>query len=95
MMINKLSCLHLWDIIIPNCNTLRNTIPNIIHFGKKYSLNMTLSWKNNPELQKMTLVKPKGFDIGRIGFRPVYPGSNLIMCHLQEVDATRGYGCWI
>ena len=56
---------------------------------------MTLSWKNNPELQKMTLVKPKGFDIGRIGFRPVYPESNLIMCHLQEVDATRGYGCWI
>ena len=56
---------------------------------------MTLSWKNNPELQKMTLVKPKGFDIGRIGFRPVYPGSNLIMCHLQEVDATRDYGCWI
>ena len=53
---------------------------------------MKLSWKNNPYLQETTLVKPKGFDIGRIGFPPVYLESNLIMCHLQEVDATRGAG---
>ena len=43
----------------------------------------------------MTQVKHSSFNIGREGFPPSQPVSNLNMCHLQEVDAIIVDGCGI
>ena len=40
-------------------------------------------------------MKPSSFSIGRKGFPPSQPVSNLNMYHLQGFDATLGDGCGI
>ena len=82
-MINNLSYLHLWKIIIPNYNTLRKTIPNHDTFWEKITLRITLFGKNNPFLNQKTQVKPSSFDNGRKGIFASQPVFNLNTCHLQ------------
>ena len=45
MMINNLSYLHLWEIIIPNCNTLGKTIPNYETFWETITPKHNTIWE--------------------------------------------------
>ena len=43
----------------------------------------------------MTQAKHSSLNIGREGFNPSQPVSNVNMCHLREFDATMVDGCGI
>ena len=84
MMLNYLSHLHLWEIVIPNYNTLRKKFPNHNTFWEIIIPKHNTFWENNPQLHQMTQVKPSSFDVGIKGICPSQPTLNLTIYNINR-----------